>query len=113
MTPFDPLQSLSHPLKAWAGNRAAVAGLVMTETEIYRLLAQPVIIALAILSFSKVPWPRRALVAVASAVAGAAVGAVGVWGVRVGAPGWTPWAVLAALLTAAGLMWLRRRRVST
>ena len=84
----------------------------MTEVEIYRVLAQPLILALAVLSFSKVPWPRRALVGVAGAIAGIAIGLVEVWAVHVGAPEWTGWAVVAAILPAAGLLWLRRRRVS-
>ena len=82
----------------------------MTEAEIYRVLAQPLILALTVLSFAKMPWPRRALAAVAGALVGIAIGLVGVWAVRVGPPDWTGWAAVAVVLAAVGLMWLRRRR---
>ena len=85
----------------------------MTEVEIYRALALPLTLALMVLSFSKLSWPRRALSALVSAVAGIAVGLVWVWAARVGAPAWTSWAIAAVIIAAvAGWMWLRRRRVS-
>lgn len=86
----------------------------MTEPEFYRLLAHPLIFAISFLSFSKAPRPKRILGASAGAAAGIGIGLIALWANRAGAPGWTGWAVLAAVLAlTATWAWRKRDRTST
>ncbi|MGO4408557.1 MULTISPECIES: hypothetical protein [unclassified Brevundimonas] len=83
----------------------------MTELEFYRLAAQPAIFALAMLSFLKAPWRVRLLAAAGGAVAGLAIGLIGMWAERSGTPWWLGWAVAAPLAALAGWRWIKRRKV--
>ena len=83
----------------------------MTELEIWKLVAQPAIFALAMLSFLKASWRVRLLSAVGAAVVGLAIGLVTMWTERSGAP-WLGWAIAAPLAMVVLWRWLQRRRAA-
>lgn len=86
----------------------------MSEAEIYRLLAHPLVLAISVLSFSNAPWRKRAVDAFGAAIAGVLIGLVALWAKRAGAPVWTGWATLVAVLALVAIsVWLRRNRGST
>lgn len=82
----------------------------MTEAEIWKLIAQPVIFAITMLTFLKLSWKGRLLGAIAGAAIGFAIGFVSLWTQRSGAPSWTGWIVAAVVLAVVGGRSLVRRR---
>ena len=82
----------------------------MTEAEIWKLIAQPVIFAITMLAFLKASWKRRLLAAVVGAAIGFAIGLLWLWAQRSGAPSWTGWIVAAVVLAVVGGRSLVRRR---
>jgi hypothetical protein len=81
----------------------------MTELELWKLVAQPAVFALAMLSFLKASWRVRLLAAGGAAAAGLAIGLVVVWAERSGAPWWLGWAFAVPLIALAGWRWIKRR----
>lgn len=75
----------------------------MTEAELWKLIAQPVIFAITMLAFLKASWKVRTLVAIASAGYGLAMGLLILQIDRLGAPWWLGW--LFAASCAASLAW--------
>lgn len=61
----------------------------MTEAELWKLFAQPVIFALTMLAFLKLSWKGRLLGALVGAAIGFSIGFVSLWAQRSGAlRGW-------------------------
>lgn len=81
----------------------------MTEAEIWKLIAQPVIFAITMLAFLKASWKRRLLAAVVGAAIGFAIGLLWLWAQRSGVPPWTGWIVAAVVLAVLGGRSLVRR----
>lgn len=82
----------------------------MTEAEIWKLIAQPVIFAITMLAFLKLPWKGRLLGALVGAAIGFAIGFISLWAQRSGAPWWMGWMGAAVVLVVLGGRSLMRRR---
>lgn len=85
----------------------------MTEVELYRLLAQPAVFVLLTLFLVKARWELRLMLAAAVAVFSLAMGFLGIWAVRAGAPSWFGWmAVPAGMLFLSVVLWIRQRSIA-
>jgi hypothetical protein len=81
----------------------------MTEAEIWKLIAQPVIFAITMLAFLKLSWKGRLLGALVGAAIGFAIGFISLWAQRSGAPSWMGWMGAAVILAVLGVRSLLRR----
>lgn len=82
----------------------------MTEAELWKLIAQPVIFAITMLAFLKLSWKGRLIGALVGAVIGFVIGFISLWGQRSGAPSWMGWMGAAIALAVLGVRSLQRRR---
>ncbi len=84
----------------------------LTEAELWRLAAQPVLFATVLLSFLKASWRVRLMAAAGGAAVGLVIDLVALWAQRSGAPWWLGWAFAAPLIALAGWRIYRRRRAA-
>ena len=81
----------------------------MTEAQLWKLIALPVIFAITMLAFLKLPWKGRLLGALVGAAIGFAIGFVSLWAQHSGAPSWVGWIGAAVILAVLGVRSLLRR----
>lgn len=84
----------------------------LTEAELWKLAAQPALLAIVMLSFLKAPLRVRLVAAAVGAAVGLAIGLVAIWAQRSGAPWWLGWAFAAPLIALAGWRMFKRRRLA-